>query len=339
VSKFSKDVRYGGNTTAKFLCAFASLRETSAVQPAREKNAPPHSAEWFGAQRDFWWNRDFLDLMAVRWRLREAASLADIGCGLGHWSRLLYPYLRPPARLAGVDRETRWVAEAPRLFRRDFPRVAPELISFHQADATNLPLPENSFDVVTCQTLLMHLAQPLAALREMLRVLRPGGLLVCVEPNNFWNLLAGTSLTEDEPVEVLVRRFEFFLRQHRGRIAAGRGNHSLGDLLPGHFAQLGLRDIAVHQADRPAALFPPYDSPAQQALIEQEQQWKNSATGPWEKEDLRRLVQLGGGGEIFFETAFAELVEKFRREQAAISAKTFHAAGGNINYLVSARKP
>ena len=68
----------------------------------------PHSAEQFGAQRDFWWHRDFLDLMAARWRLAEASSLADIGCGLCHWSRLLYPYLRGPARFAGVDREARW---------------------------------------------------------------------------------------------------------------------------------------------------------------------------------------------------------------------------------------
>lgn len=305
-----------------------------------DKKAPqPHSAEWFGEQRDFWWNRDFLDLMAARWRLHEAASLADIGCGLGHWSRLVYPYLRPPARLAGVDREPRWVAEAPQLFRRDFPHVSPELISFHQADAARLPLPDDSFDVVTCQTLLMHLAQPLAALREMLRILRPGGVLICVEPNNFWNLVSYNSLTEDEPVEVLVRRFELFLRQHRGRLAAGRGNHSLGELLPGYFAELGLCEIAVHQADRPASLFPPYNKPAQKALMEQEQAWKNSATGPWEKEDLRQLVLRGCGTESLFETTFAELVEKFQREQAAIAGKTFHAAGGSINFLVSARKP
>jgi hypothetical protein len=50
----------------------------------------PHSAEQFGAQRDFWWNRDFLDRMAKRWRLGEASTLADIGCGCCHWSRLLY---------------------------------------------------------------------------------------------------------------------------------------------------------------------------------------------------------------------------------------------------------
>src|ERR1035441_3597090 len=137
----------------------------------------PHSAEQFGPQRDFWWNRDFLDLMAARWRLREAASLADIGCGLCHWSRLLYPYLRAPARFAGVDREARWVAEAAGSFRRAFPQVPPDLLTVVQGDATAIPLPNESFDVVTCQTVLMHLARPADALRDMLRILRPGGLL------------------------------------------------------------------------------------------------------------------------------------------------------------------
>ena len=140
----------------------------------------PHSAEWFGDQRDFWWNRDFLDLMARRWRLSEAGSLADVGCGLGHWSRLLYPYLRAPARLAGVDREPRWVAEAERRFRNAFPDGEPASLTFTQGEATRIPLPDNPFDVVTCQTVLMHLAKPLDGLREMLRITRPGGLIVCV---------------------------------------------------------------------------------------------------------------------------------------------------------------
>jgi len=299
----------------------------------------PHSAEWFGEQRDYWWNRDFLDLMASRWRLAEASSLADIGCGLGHWSRLLYPYLRSPARLAGIDREPRWIAEAPERFHRAFPLVSPELILFQQGDATRLPLADASFDVVTCQTVLMHLDQPVAALHEMLRILRPGGLLVCVEPNNFWNYLAHTSLTDAEPVEILVRRFEFWLRQHRGRMAAGRGNHSVGDLLPGYFASLGLRDIRVYQNDRPAPLFPPYASPDQAALVKQDCQWKHSATGPWNEADLHQLFLQGGGNEPFFENAFADTVRKYQDEQRALAEGRFHAAGGSLNYLVSARKP
>jgi SAM-dependent methyltransferase len=185
----------------------------------------------------------------------------------------------------------------------------------------------------------MHLAQPFAALREMLRILRPGGLLVCVEPNNLWNHMPVTSLTDAEPVEILVRRFEFWLRHHRGRLAAGLGNHSVGDLLPGYFAQLGLNDIAVHQSDRPAPLFPPYDTPAQKALVEQERQWQDCAIGPWDKGALRRNVLLGGGSEAFFESIFAELLENFRRERQSIANGAFHAAGGAITYLVSARKP
>ena len=299
----------------------------------------PHSAEFFGEQRDFWWNRDFLALMAARWRLHEASSLADIGCGVGHWSRLLYSHLRPGARLVGIDRESRWVAEARQKFQRTFPDVAPDLISFQPGDAMQLPLPDASFDVVTCQTVLMHLAQPLAGLREMLRILRPGGLLICVEPNNFWNYLAYNSLTEAESVATLVNRFEFWLRQHRGRIAAGRGNHSIGELLPGYFAKLGLRDITTHQNDRPAPLFPPYDSPDQKALLAQDRQWQNSATGPWHQADLLELCRRGGGTDEFFEKMFADLVAKHHAEPAAVANGTYHAAGGSMNYIVSARKP
>lgn len=298
----------------------------------------PHSADQFGPQRDFWWHRDFLDLMATRWRLHEAASLADIGCGQGHWSRLLYPYLRAPARLTGIDREPRWVAEAALNFRHAFPHVAPNQFTFVEGDATKIPLPDNSFDAVTCQTVLMHLERPIDALREMLRILHPGGLLVCVEPNNLWNYLTFTSLTAAEPVETIVRRFEFWLRYHRGKIAATQGDHTIGDLLPRYFAQLGLTEIAVHQSDRAASLFPPYDSPEQQALIEQEQSAKSSATGQWNREEVRRCVLSGGGTEEFFERGFAQLIERFEQEQQGIGVGTFYAAGGGMTYLVSGRK-
>jgi len=300
---------------------------------------PPHSAEQFGAQRDFWWNRDFLDLMAARWRLHEAGSLADIGCGLCHWSRLLYSRLKAPARFAGVDQEPRWVAEGGQYFQRAFPQVSPDLLTFVQGEATRIPLPDNSFDVVTCQTVLMHLARPLDALREMLRILRPGGLLVCVEPNNFWNYVAFTSLTAAEPVEALVRQFEFWLRYHRGKVALGHGDHTIGDLLPGYAAQVGLADIMVHQSDRVPALFPPYATPAQRAILEQERQYQHSATGPWDRAEVRRQVLAGGGTAEFFESVFSELIEKFTREQQALAAGTFHAGYGGVTYLVSGRKP
>ena len=158
-------------------------------------------------------------------------------------------------------------------------------------------------------------------------------------PNNLWNYLSFNLLTAAEPVEAIVRRFEFWLRYHRGKIAAGQGDHTIGDLLPGCFAQVGLADIAVHQSDRVPALFPPYQTPPQQALLEQERRFMNSASGPWDREEVRRQVLAGGGTGEFFERVFAELIEKFAHEQEAIAAGTFHAAYGGVNYLVSGRKP
>lgn len=298
----------------------------------------PHSEDQFGPQRDFWWNVDFLQLMACRWQLEEASSLADIGCGVGHWSCLLYRFLRRPARLAAVDQEPRWVAEAERAFRKAFPDVDPGLLTFVHGDATRIPLPDDAFDVVTCQTLLMHLAKPLDALSEMIRIAKPGGLVVCVEPSNLWNYLPFTSLTNDEPIEAIVRQFEFWLRCHRGRILAGQGDHNFGDLLPGHFAQLGLREIAVYQSDRVTALFPSYERAAQRAVLDQQRQWQEVGAGPFDGEELRRLCLGGGGTEEFFERGFKEALERHARFDQAVTAGSFHAASGGITYLVSGRK-
>jgi hypothetical protein len=40
-----------------------------------------HSADYFNDARDFWWNLDFLKLMAQRWQIQEIGNLLDVGCG------------------------------------------------------------------------------------------------------------------------------------------------------------------------------------------------------------------------------------------------------------------
>jgi methionine biosynthesis protein MetW len=50
-------------------------------------------------------------------------------------------------------------------------------------DASELPFEEASFDLVTCTEVLEHLFEPQAAVKEMVRVLRPGGRLLVTVPN------------------------------------------------------------------------------------------------------------------------------------------------------------
>jgi ubiquinone/menaquinone biosynthesis C-methylase UbiE len=87
----------------------------------------------------------------------------DVCCGPG---MLAAGALQCGAEAVGLD----FSGEAIELARRRVPNGR-----FQQGDAQALPFPEASFDAVLCGYGLMHLPEPAAALREMLRVLRSGG--------------------------------------------------------------------------------------------------------------------------------------------------------------------
>lgn len=61
------------------------------------KKTNPHSKQYFNDTRDFWWNKDFLQLMANRLCLKDVQKVLDVGCGQGHWGLLLLPFLHPAA--------------------------------------------------------------------------------------------------------------------------------------------------------------------------------------------------------------------------------------------------
>lgn len=72
----------------------------------------PHSAAYVNAHRDFWWNLDYLQLLAGRLGLGEVRSALDVGAGVGHWGSLLLPLLAAEASVVGVERDPRWVDRA-----------------------------------------------------------------------------------------------------------------------------------------------------------------------------------------------------------------------------------
>jgi ubiquinone/menaquinone biosynthesis C-methylase UbiE len=76
------------------------------------KGQATHSAEHFGDTRDHWWNLDFLQLMAKRWKLDAARDVLDVGCGVGHWGMLLASVMPEHVRVIGIDREPSWVEQA-----------------------------------------------------------------------------------------------------------------------------------------------------------------------------------------------------------------------------------
>ncbi len=131
---------------------------------------------------------DFLAMMGQKWRLHEVRTALDVGCGVGHWGQRLMRHTDPSATLVGIDAEAAWVAGAR---ERAASLGLEERTRYEVAAAEALPWEDASFDMVTCQTVLMHVPDAVAVVREMVRVLRPGGLFVAAEPNNFGNTTAG----------------------------------------------------------------------------------------------------------------------------------------------------
>src|SRR5882724_8608092 len=210
------------------------------------KASAAHSAEHFGDTRDHWWNLDFLRLMAKRWKLDAVRDLLDVGCGVGHWGMLLASVMAEDVRVTGIDREPSWVAEAT---ARATARGIGGRFSYRLGEAERLPFPDDSFDLATCQTVLIHLSDPAAAIAEMRRVTKPGGLIAVAEPNNLTESLLLDSVSNQANIDEIVELVRFQLTCERGKVALGEGDNSLGDRVPGLFVVHGPLEIEAHLID------------------------------------------------------------------------------------------
>ncbi|MEE4205378.1 MAG: class I SAM-dependent methyltransferase, partial [Erythrobacter sp.] len=104
------------------------------------------------------------------------ARVLDCGIGCGSLSLALARRAGPAPDYHGIDISGAMLAAADAELRR-----AGIVARLRQADVRAIPYPDRSFDVVMAAHVLEHLPEPAVALREMTRVLKPGGvLLVCM---------------------------------------------------------------------------------------------------------------------------------------------------------------
>jgi ubiquinone/menaquinone biosynthesis C-methylase UbiE len=104
-------------------------------------------------------------------QLRPGEEVLDIACGTGLVSLPAARAIAPDGFLTGTDISGEMVESARRLAKDAGVRNA----GFLRADGETLEFPGGSFDAVTCSLGLMYIPDPAACLREVVRVLRPGG--------------------------------------------------------------------------------------------------------------------------------------------------------------------
>ena len=115
------------------------------------------------------WAQDLVDVSSIQ----AGQRVLDVGCGTGVVTRAIARLIGPSGKVVGLD-----VNDAMLQMARHF--AAQEglgVITWQQGDAAAMPFPEASYDVVLCQQGLQYFPDCAAALREVARILVPGGRL------------------------------------------------------------------------------------------------------------------------------------------------------------------
>ena len=289
-------------------------------------------------QRKYAWFDDTLDKFAAWLGLKLGMMAVDVGCGLGYLGYTYWPHFGKGGHYIGVDISSKLVQDATKA-AKEWAKNGEA--SFVAGDAYRLPFPDDFADLVMCQILLIHLKEPELALAEMIRVAKPGGLIMCKEPDNLSSMLAKHywSLPElDIEEQLLFTKVAVIC--NKGRIKLGQGDNSLGTKVPKMMNKLGLTEIGIRLNDGVCYLEPPYEGPLQQHQLDHvKKQWLDEKRRKiWidrEKEEF-----LAGGGDPKEYDRYREINDRniliFRQQ---IEDGEYSICSSGDFYVIKGRKP
>ncbi len=160
--------------------------------------------------------------------LREDARVLEIGCGPGFATERLL-VLVPEGSVVGIDNDAYMVELAGR-------RLAGlERAEVRLGSVTETGFPEASFDAATARLVFQHLSDPLEALAEIRRVLRPDGRLFITDIDSRWGLLLDPEPSHFDEVSAATGA----ARRERG------GDPSIGRRLPRLLVEAGFTELAL----------------------------------------------------------------------------------------------
>lgn len=198
-------------------------------------------------------NADYLEFLVTRvWKLDRMCRLAEFGCGAGKMGLQLMPLLVQGSTYTGIDQSPSLLSKGRQLCAN-----TPWAADFYKGSIYETPFSDNAFDVTLIHTVLMHVPHPEKVLQEMIRVTKPGGLVIACEANRNAHTamlhIEETNHQETTPLEL----FQTINRGIRERTGV---DHNIGAKLPVLMHRAGLKHVQARISDAVRFLFPPVDT-------------------------------------------------------------------------------
>jgi SAM-dependent methyltransferase len=207
-------------------------------------------------------NPDYLEFLVSKvWRIdRQPQKIAEFGCGYGRLASMLLPLLAGGSEYAGFDSAGALVRKGKEIFGQ-----SPYATEFVRGDVHAAPLRDGRFDVTIAHLVLMHVPDPERVLREMIRVTRPGGLLITCDANrNGHNALLHIEETNEQE-NVHLELFQTVNRSIRRDTGI---DYNIGMKTPILMHRLGLENVQARVTDAVVLLFPPVETPEKEQVFQ-----------------------------------------------------------------------
>lgn len=166
-------------------------------------------------------NEVWLDSTVELWNKAEIGygdKVIDLGCGPGFCTFPLSRLVGSEGKIFAIDSSDKFAS----IIKEKIRQNALQNISFHQNDANDLSLEDNSADYIFARWLFCFLENPNNTLTEIKRVLKPNGKVLIMD---YFNYRAANIFPQNDSLSAL---FEAYLQI----VTAHKGSYNIGEILP-----------------------------------------------------------------------------------------------------------